>query len=155
MKTKYSIYAALPLVVFLLFSCTTLDPDWAMRYVKTYSAEGFNIKNCRLAIEPFKCGIPEIGQTVSDSIIANLLGFAFVITQHRDATTDYLLTGNIAIAELIGEKGKKSYIAGATCKIIHLSSGKIVKTVTFGKAVDLHGAVELGEMLAKGIKREQ
>ena len=160
MKVKYSMCAALSLVVSLLFSCTTLDPDWHMRYVKIYSAQGFNIKNYRLAIGPFKCQIPEIGQMVSDSVVGNLLNSGFTIIENCETSADYLLTANIVIAGGVARKVRvepvgKSYIASATCKIINPNSKKIVKTVIFGKAVNLHDAVELGEVLAKGIKREQ
>lgn len=159
MKTKFYMGAIL-LIMILLVSCASTS-EWHMRHIKVYSIPGLNIKGHRLGVAPFKCKLSDIGQTVGDTVAANLLNSGFtVVTVTRVKDVDYILTGNIAIGSV--RKGvsrwsggrAKDYMAGATCQIIEIKTKQVVMNVTYGKAADLHDAVSLGELLAEGIKRE-
>lgn len=163
MKIRLYIGATLLIIISLFISCATNDPSslgWRMRHIRVYSTPNLNIKECRLRIIPFKSELPATGQSVSDSIGALLLDSAVSVVT-RDTDARYLLTGTVPIGSVarggwyrhLGSMRSKEYIAGVTCQMTEISTGRVVMNVTYKKAVDLHKAVPLGELLAEAIKR--
>lgn len=164
MNTKISflkiiIVSTILLIMTSLVSCSA---EWRLRHIKTYPTADFNIKNHTLSIAPFQCEIPSIGQIVSDAVAANLSDSGAILISDPDKDAEYLLEGAVAVPTVtkgrflvnFASAGQVSYIASASCKIIDLRTGQVVMSLTFGKAIKLEGAIELGEVIAEAIKRE-
>ena len=151
---KIIIISTILLIMTSLVSCS--------RHIKIYPTADFNIKNHRLSIAPFQSEIPSIGQIVSDAVAANFSDSGVILISGPDKDAEYLLEGAVAVITITKSTSiapfvsarQVTYIASASCKIIDLSTGQVVMTLTFGKAIKLEKAAELGKVIAEAIKRE-
>ena len=161
-KTSFLKIIIISTILLIMTSLVSCSAEWRLRHIKIYPTADFNIKNHRLSIAPFQCEIPSIGQIVSDAVAGNLSDSGVILISDPDKDAEYLLEGTVAVTTitkgtLLGKfasAGQVTYIASASCKIIDLSTGQVVMSLTFGKAIKLEGAPELGGVIAEAIKRE-
>jgi curli biogenesis system outer membrane secretion channel CsgG len=172
MKRNSPLMMAIFAVFFLLStSCTS---------VKSYSKPGTTLRGARIGVLPFDCSLPDIGNTVSDTLGANLLGSECTIIERTyllrileenglsmteiGGNPDYKEIGKISNVEylLVGSvtadiRRKALFISAATAKIVDVATGEVVVTATAaarGRGSEYINPVMMGEALAKGIMKE-